>query len=90
MAIQVLLLLQTRVISVSKTGMSKMHLKQAFPFPKHGEHLRAYLELLDCFEIVGVKLRPEMDRYFSKFRNDKIGPHPELLTERSKNARNIR
>jgi type II restriction enzyme len=28
----------------------------------------AYLELLDCFERVGIELRPEIDRYFSKFK----------------------
>jgi type II restriction enzyme len=26
-----------------------------------------YNELLDCFEKVGVELRPEIDKYFSKF-----------------------
>jgi type II restriction enzyme len=26
-----------------------------------------YLELLDCFERVGIELRPEIDKYFSKF-----------------------
>jgi len=28
----------------------------------------SYLELLDCFEKVGVELRPEIDEYFSKFK----------------------
>ncbi len=28
----------------------------------------AYLELLDCFERVGIELRPEIDEYFSKFK----------------------
>jgi len=28
----------------------------------------AYLELLDCFERVGIELRPEIDKYFSKFK----------------------
>lgn len=28
----------------------------------------AYLELLDCFERVGIELRSEIDAYFSKFR----------------------
>lgn len=27
----------------------------------------AYLELLNCFERVGIELRPEIDKYFSKF-----------------------
>ncbi|MDR0619374.1 MAG: TdeIII family type II restriction endonuclease [Bacteroidales bacterium] len=27
----------------------------------------AYIELLDCFEKVGMELRPEIDRYFAKF-----------------------
>jgi type II restriction enzyme len=27
----------------------------------------AYLELLDCFERVGIELRPEIDQYFSRF-----------------------
>lgn len=27
-----------------------------------------YLELLDCFERVGIELRPEIDEYFSKFK----------------------
>jgi hypothetical protein len=27
----------------------------------------SYLELLDCFERVGIELRPEIDKYFSKF-----------------------
>jgi type II restriction enzyme len=27
----------------------------------------AYPELLDCFERVGIELRPEIDKYFSKF-----------------------
>jgi len=28
----------------------------------------AYEELLNCFERVGIELRPEIDRYFSKFK----------------------
>ncbi|MDW8086953.1 MAG: TdeIII family type II restriction endonuclease [Candidatus Calescibacterium sp.] len=28
-----------------------------------------YQEILDCFEIVGIELRPEIDKYFSKFKN---------------------
>ncbi len=28
----------------------------------------AYLRLLDCFERVGIELRPEIDEYFSKFK----------------------
>ncbi len=28
----------------------------------------AYLELLNCFEQAGIELRPEIDKYFSKFR----------------------
>jgi len=28
----------------------------------------AYLELLNCFERVGIELRPEIDEYFSKFK----------------------
>jgi type II restriction enzyme len=28
----------------------------------------AYKELLSCFERVGIELRPEIDKYFSKFR----------------------
>lgn len=28
----------------------------------------AYSELLDCFERAGIELRPEIDRYFSKFK----------------------
>ena len=28
----------------------------------------SYLELLDCFERVGMELRPEIDEYFSKFK----------------------
>ncbi len=28
----------------------------------------AYLELLDCFERVGLELRPEIDNYFSNFK----------------------
>jgi type II restriction enzyme len=27
----------------------------------------AYEDLLDCFEQAGVTLRPEIDRYFSRF-----------------------
>lgn len=29
----------------------------------------AYENLLDCFEKAGIELRPEIDRYFSRFRN---------------------
>src|SRR3990167_5045743 len=29
---------------------------------------KAYLKLLDCFEKVGIELRPEIDEYFKKFR----------------------
>ena len=28
----------------------------------------SYLELLDCFERVGIELRPEIDEYFAKFK----------------------
>lgn len=28
----------------------------------------AYLELLDCFEKAGIELRPEIDKYFARFR----------------------
>ncbi|MEM0492899.1 MAG: TdeIII family type II restriction endonuclease [Candidatus Thermoplasmatota archaeon] len=28
----------------------------------------SYLDLLDCFERVGIELRPEIDEYFSKFK----------------------
>ncbi len=28
----------------------------------------AYEELLNCFERVGIELRPEIDKYFEKFR----------------------
>ncbi len=28
----------------------------------------AYLELLNCFERIGLELRPEIDKYFSKFK----------------------
>jgi len=28
----------------------------------------AYEELLNCFERVGIELRPEIDEYFSKFK----------------------
>lgn len=28
----------------------------------------SYLDLLDCFEKAGIELRPEIDRYFSKFK----------------------
>ena len=28
-----------------------------------------YQDLLDCFERVGIELRPEIDRYFERFRN---------------------
>ena len=31
-----------------------------------------YIELLDCFEKVGVELRPEIDKYFSKFKRDEF------------------
>jgi type II restriction enzyme len=31
----------------------------------------AYEDLLLCFEQAGIKLRPEIDRYFSKFRTNK-------------------
>ena len=27
----------------------------------------AYKEILDCFERVGIELRPEIDKYFSRF-----------------------
>jgi type II restriction enzyme len=30
-----------------------------------------YDDLFGCFERVGIELRPEIDRYFSKFRNNK-------------------
>ena len=29
----------------------------------------AYHDLLDCFERVGIELRPEIDQYFERFRN---------------------
>ena len=29
----------------------------------------AYEDLLDCFERVGIELRPEIDKYFAKFRS---------------------
>lgn len=29
-----------------------------------------YTDLLDAFEMAGIELRPEIDRYFEKFRND--------------------
>ena len=29
----------------------------------------AYQDLLDCFEKIGIELRPEIDQYFEKFRN---------------------
>ena len=29
----------------------------------------AYQDLLDCFEQAGIELRPEIDKYFAKFRN---------------------
>ncbi|OGZ33237.1 MAG: restriction endonuclease, partial [Candidatus Portnoybacteria bacterium RBG_13_41_18] len=32
----------------------------------------AYIDLLDCFEKAGVELRPEIDNYFSKFKNNQI------------------
>ena len=28
----------------------------------------AYQDLLDCFERVGIELRPEIDKYFEKFK----------------------
>ncbi len=28
----------------------------------------AYKDLLDCFEKVGIELRPEIDKYFSNFQ----------------------
>ena len=28
----------------------------------------AYSKLLDCFERAGIELRPEIDKYFSKFK----------------------
>ncbi len=28
----------------------------------------AYLELLNCFERIGIELRPEIDNYFKKFK----------------------
>jgi type II restriction enzyme len=28
----------------------------------------AYLELLNCFERAGIELRPEIDKYFLKFK----------------------
>ena len=28
----------------------------------------AYEEILDCFEIAGIKMRPEIDNYFNKFK----------------------
>lgn len=28
----------------------------------------AYEEILDCFEIAGIKMRPEIDDYFNKFK----------------------
>ena len=31
----------------------------------------AYIDLLYCFENAGIKLRPEIDKYFSKFNKDK-------------------
>jgi len=31
----------------------------------------AYEDLLDCFEQVGIILRPEIDDYFLKFKNNK-------------------
>jgi type II restriction enzyme len=33
----------------------------------------AYQELLECFEKAGITLRPEIDKYFSKFNNKKSG-----------------
>ena len=29
----------------------------------------AYHDLLDCFERVGIELRPEIDQYFERFKN---------------------
>ena len=29
----------------------------------------AYMDLLDCFEQSGIELRPEIDKYFAKFRS---------------------
>lgn len=29
----------------------------------------AYNALLDCFEQAGIELRPEIDKYFTEFRN---------------------
>ena len=29
---------------------------------------KTYIKLLDCFEKVGIELRPEIDEYFKKFR----------------------
>ncbi|MGC9365102.1 MAG: TdeIII family type II restriction endonuclease [Fidelibacterota bacterium] len=29
-----------------------------------------YSELLDCFERAGIELRPEIDAYFKKFKNN--------------------
>ena len=31
----------------------------------------AYQDLLDCFEEAGIELRPEIDKYFSKFNTSK-------------------
>jgi len=28
----------------------------------------AYMDLLDCFELAGIELRPEIDEYFAKFK----------------------
>lgn len=28
----------------------------------------SYDDLLDCFEAAGIKLRPEIDKYFSKYK----------------------
>mgnify|MGYP005820958503 CR=1 FL=1 len=29
-----------------------------------------YEDLLNCFEIAGIELRPEIDKYFKQFRNN--------------------
>jgi hypothetical protein len=29
----------------------------------------AYIDLLNCFEKAGIELRPEIDKYFKKFKN---------------------
>lgn len=35
----------------------------------------AYDDLLDCFEAAGIELRPEIDKYFSKFRKASHSSH---------------